>query len=47
MNRFEMRIDPLTQEVYYEVPARGYALMRDPLLNKGSAFPFTNAKNLN
>ncbi len=39
MKRFEMRIDPLTQEVYYEVPAKGYALMRDPLLNKGSAFP--------
>jgi malate dehydrogenase (oxaloacetate-decarboxylating) len=40
MKRFEMRVDPLTQEVYYEVPAKGYGLMRDPLLNKGSAFPF-------
>jgi malate dehydrogenase (oxaloacetate-decarboxylating) len=39
MKRFEMRVDPLTQEIYYEIPAKGYALMRDPLLNKGSAFP--------
>ncbi|HEY3293996.1 MAG TPA: NAD-dependent malic enzyme [bacterium] len=40
MKRFEMRVDPLTQEIYYEVPEKGYALMRDPLLNKGSAFPY-------
>jgi malate dehydrogenase (oxaloacetate-decarboxylating) len=40
MNRFEMRVDPLTQEIYYEIPYKGYALMRDPLLNKGSAFPY-------
>jgi malate dehydrogenase (oxaloacetate-decarboxylating) len=39
MNRFEMRVDPLTQEVYYEVALRGYALMQDPMLNKGHAFP--------
>jgi len=39
MNRFEMRVDPVTQEVYYAVHARGYALMQDPLLNKGHAFP--------
>jgi malate dehydrogenase (oxaloacetate-decarboxylating) len=38
MNRFEMRVDPLTQEIYYEVPLRGYALMQDPLLNKGHSF---------
>jgi len=40
MKRFEMRVDPLTQEIYYEVPTKGYSLMRDPLLNKGSAFPY-------
>ena len=39
MKRFEMRVDPLTQEIYYEVPLRGYALMHDPLVNKGHAFP--------
>jgi len=39
MKRFEMRVDPLTQEIYYAVPSRGYALMNDPLLNKGSAYP--------
>lgn len=39
MKRFEMRIDPLTQEIYYAVPFKGYALMQDPLLNKGSCFP--------
>lgn len=39
MNRFEMRVDPLTQEIFYEVPLRGYSLMQDPLLNKGHAFP--------
>lgn len=39
MKRFEMRVDPLTQEVYYTVPLKGYALMQDPLLNKGSCFP--------
>ncbi|MDK9699561.1 MAG: NAD-dependent malic enzyme [bacterium] len=38
MKRFEMRIDPLTQEVYYAVPHYGYQLMNDPLLNKGNAF---------
>src|SRR5512143_2968570 len=41
MKRVEMRVDPLTQEVYYAVNAKGYSLMRDPLLNKGSAFPYT------
>lgn len=39
MKRFEMRVDPLTQEVYYAVPQKGYTLMQDPLLNKGSCFP--------
>jgi len=39
MKRFDMRVDPLTQEIYYAVPLRGYSLMQDPLLNKGSCFP--------
>ena len=38
MNRFEMRVDPLTHEVYYSVPLKGYSLMQDPMLNKGHAF---------
>jgi len=38
MKRFEMRVDPLTQEIYYAVPSKGYSLMQDPLLNKGSCF---------
>ncbi len=38
MKRFEMRVDPLTQEIYYAVPFKGYSLMQDPLLNKGSCF---------
>ncbi|RJP74173.1 MAG: NAD-dependent malic enzyme [Candidatus Zixiibacteriota bacterium] len=38
MKRFEMRMDPLTQEVYYEVYCKSYQLMSDPLLNKGYAF---------
>ncbi len=38
MKRFEMRIDPLTQEIYYAVPFKGYSLMQDPLLNKGTCF---------
>jgi len=46
MKRFEMRVDPLTQEVYYEVPWRGYALMQDPLLNKGHAFPRAERREL-
>jgi malate dehydrogenase (oxaloacetate-decarboxylating) len=39
MKRFEMRVDPLTHEVYYAVPHKGHALLADPLLNKGQAFP--------
>jgi malate dehydrogenase (oxaloacetate-decarboxylating) len=38
MKRFEMRMDPLTHEVYYDVYCKGYQLMSDPLLNKGYAF---------
>jgi len=39
MKRFEMRVDPLTHEIYYAVPLTGSALLADPLLNKGYAFP--------
>lgn len=39
MKRFEMRVDPLTHEIYYAVPMTGSALLEDPLLNKGYAFP--------
>ncbi len=39
MKRFEMRVDPLTHEIYYAVPQKGQTLMADPLLNKGQAFP--------
>jgi len=47
MKRFEMRVDPLTQEIYYEVPFKGYALMQDPLLNKGHAFPSSERREFN
>ncbi len=46
MNRFEMRVDPLTQEVYYAVPTRGFGLMQDPLLNKGHAFSQSERQEL-
>jgi hypothetical protein len=39
MNRFEIRVDPLTQELYYSVSLHGIALLQDPLLNKGHSFP--------
>jgi malate dehydrogenase (oxaloacetate-decarboxylating) len=39
MKRFEMRVDPLTNEIYYDVHLAGRALLQDPLLNKGHAFP--------
>ena len=38
MKRFELRVDPLTNEIYYAVPHKGNALLADPLLNKGHAF---------
>ena len=41
MKRFEMRVDPLTQEIYYAVGFKGYSLMNDPLLNKGSAYTYS------
>ncbi len=41
MKRFEMRVDPLTREIYYAVPHTGHLLVSDPLLNKGYAFTKT------
>ncbi|MDX9857946.1 MAG: NAD-dependent malic enzyme [candidate division Zixibacteria bacterium] len=41
MKRFEMRVDPLTHEIYYAVPHTGHLLVSDPLLNKGYAFTRT------
>ncbi|MGB5106623.1 MAG: NAD-dependent malic enzyme [Candidatus Zixiibacteriota bacterium] len=38
MKRFELKVDPLTNEIYYAVPHKGHALVADPLLNKGNAF---------
>ena len=38
MKTFSMKIDPLTNEAYWEVYLRGQPLLHDPLLNKGSAF---------
>ena len=38
MKTFEFKIDPLTQEEYYEVYLRGQQLLTDPLLNKGAHF---------
>ena len=38
MKRFELRVDPLTNEIYYAVPLKGHVLVADPLLNKGNAF---------
>jgi malate dehydrogenase (oxaloacetate-decarboxylating) len=38
MKRFEMRVDPVTQEIYYEVPLTGRSLLNDPFLNKGQTF---------
>lgn len=41
MKRFELRVDPLTHEIYYAIPHKGHVLLADPLLNKGHAFPKT------
>lgn len=38
MKNFALKIDPLTGEEYYEVYRKGYNLLSDPLLNKGSHF---------
>jgi len=38
MKTFSMKVDPLTNEEYWEVHLRGQQLLSDPLLNKASAF---------
>lgn len=38
MKTFNLKIDPLTGEEYYEVYVRGRQLLNDPHLNKASAF---------
>jgi malate dehydrogenase (oxaloacetate-decarboxylating) len=38
MKTFSLKIDPLTNEEYWEVYLRGQQLLSDPLLNKASAF---------
>lgn len=47
MKRFEMRVDPLTNEIYYDVHLTGRALLQDPLLNKGHAFPHNERVEFN
>jgi malate dehydrogenase (oxaloacetate-decarboxylating) len=47
MKRFEMRVDPLTNEIYYDVHLTGRALLQDPLLNKGHAFPHDERMEFN
>lgn len=38
MRTFNLKIDPLTREEYYEVYTRGKRILDDPMLNKGAAF---------
>ena len=38
MKTFSLKIDPLTNEEYWEVYLRGQQLLNEPLLNKASAF---------
>ena len=38
MKTFSLKVDPLTNEEYWEVYLRGQQLLSDPLLNKASAF---------
>jgi malate dehydrogenase (oxaloacetate-decarboxylating) len=47
MKRFEMRVDPLTHEIYYAIPFKGRSLLQDPLLNKGHAFPHDERTEFN
>jgi malate dehydrogenase (oxaloacetate-decarboxylating) len=47
MKRFELRVDPLTNELYYDVHLMGRALLQDPLLNKGHAFPYNERVDFN
>ncbi len=38
MKTFSLKVDPLTNEEYWEVNLRGQQLLNEPLLNKASAF---------
>ena len=38
MKTFSIKVDPLTNEEFWEVYLRGQQLLNDPLLNKASAF---------
>jgi len=38
MKTFSLRVDPLTNEEYWEVYLRGQQLLNEPILNKASAF---------
>jgi malate dehydrogenase (oxaloacetate-decarboxylating) len=38
MQTFSLKVDPLTNEEYWEVYLRGQQLLNEPLLNKASAF---------
>ena len=38
MRKFSIKLDPLTNEKYVEVPFKGHLLVESPLFNKGSAF---------
>ena len=46
MKTFDFKIDPLTQEEYYEVYLRGQQLLTDPLLNKGAHFTIEERSTL-
>lgn len=46
MKSFSLKIDPLTNEEFYEVYLRGQHLLADPLLNKGSVFSWDERSDL-
>jgi malate dehydrogenase (oxaloacetate-decarboxylating) len=46
VKNFSIKIDALTGEEYYEVYIRGQQLLRDPLLNKASAFTIEERMSL-
>jgi malate dehydrogenase (oxaloacetate-decarboxylating) len=46
MKTFNLKVDPLTREEYYEVYLRGKQLLSDPVLNKGSCFTEEERVNL-
>ena len=43
---FEIRRDPVTGEQYLQTPLTGHALLDQPLLNKGTAFPEDERREL-